>query len=358
LISDPHDKIIIPTADLASPWCASDVPDESVRIYNPALVRFQGRLLMAWRWDSGRRLTMRRQIGVCALDEHLGVMPGSIVNLSETIHGGGLYHYDPRFLVFKDRLFIHYNNNFNTRPNLLFLVELDPDSLEAKSPARPIVLDGPRQEIEKNWMFFEHEGSLQAIYQIAPHCILDVSLDGDGPVRCKPRGAVAWDASAYAERFGPPCGGAPPVRCGDEYISFFHSRIPISRLKWVMRYWPVPRGMRLPRYVAAIERRLRRPFDQRRYYAGAYAFAATPPFEPRWITAEPVLRPEDEPPRTHRRRANPSADGIVYPCGAIALEGGDWLVSYGLNDECCCFRRIDPTTFSRNGGASGKVLCS
>lgn len=53
-----------------------------------------------------------------------------------------------------------------------------------------------------------------------------------------------------------------------------------------------------------------------------------------------MLRPEDEPPRQHRRRANPSADGIVYPCGAVPWVDDGWLVSYGVNDERCCLRVV------------------
>ena len=87
------DRIIIPPADLVFPAQQGDESDASVRIYNPALVRFQGRLLMAWRWDSGRRQTMCRQIRVCTLDDHLGVTSGPIVNLSESIQDGGAHHW-------------------------------------------------------------------------------------------------------------------------------------------------------------------------------------------------------------------------------------------------------------------------
>lgn len=311
-----------------------------LRIYNPAIICFRDRLLMAYRVDSGCRETMRRRIGLCALDDRLNVVPGSIVPLSDTIQSGDPRYYDPRFLVCGDRLFVHYNNNFLTRPNQLQMVELDPDTLVAKLPARSLHLDGPRQEIEKNWMLFEHEGELLAVYQIAPHTILRVDLAGQVAIECRPIHNTDWDVSAYAGRFGAPCGGAPPVRQGNTYVSFFHSRYSISPLRWVLRFWTVPPGTRLSRYVAAVERRLRRPFAQVRYVAGAYAFEAAPPFRPLWITPEPVLRPEDEPPRRYRRRANPYADGIVYPCGAILEEGGGWLVSYGLHDEHCCLRRV------------------
>jgi hypothetical protein len=335
-----HIRHAFHATELVPPVWLRAQPSSRFAVYNPTIVRFRGRLLMAYRVDSGHRETMQRRIGLCALDDQLHVIPGSILPLSDTIQRGDLRHYDPRFLVYRDRLFVHYNNNFSTRPNQIHLVELDPDTLEASAPARLLCLEGPRQEIEKNWMLFVHDDELLAVYQIAPHTILRVHLAGQGTIPCTPIHTTAWDVSVYAGRFGVPRGGAPPVRQGDAYVAFFHSRYPISPLRWVTRFWPVRPETRLPRYVAAVERRLRQPFAQVRYVAGAYAFAAAPPFRPRWITPEPVLRPEDEPPRRHRRRANPYADGIVYPCGAILEDDGRWLVAYGLHDECCCLRRV------------------
>ena len=159
-------------------------------------------------------------------------------------------------------------------------------------------------------------------------------------VICRVIHETGWDISSYADRFGTPCGGAPPVRQGNEYIAFFHSRYPISRLHWVLRYWPIAPGTTLPRYLGAIERRLRWPFARVRYVAGAYAFEAAPPFRPLWITSKPVLHPEDEQPYRHRRRANPLADGIVYPCGSVPWVEGSWMISYGVHDERCCLRAV------------------
>ena len=116
----------------------------SFRIYNPAIVRCGGRLLMAYRIDSGQGETFQRRIGLCVLDERLQIVTGSVIPFSDTVKGSHPRHYDPRFLVYRDRLFIHYNNNFQTRPNQLFMVELDPDTLAAQSPARPLHLAGPR----------------------------------------------------------------------------------------------------------------------------------------------------------------------------------------------------------------------
>lgn len=338
--ADLTDTITFAPADLLPAAWRQTVCLDTFAIYNPAIVRFQERLLMAYRVDSGQGAATQRRIGFCELDATLQIVPGSVRAFSDTIRGGHPRHYDPRFLVYGDRLFIHYNNNFQTRPNQLFLVELDRDTLEACTPTRPLHLTGPRQEIEKNWLFFDHDGDLFAVYQIAPHTILHVDLAGRGAIVCEPLYATAWDVTNYTNRYGPLGGGTPPVRQGDAYVGFFHSKQPLSRLHWLLRYWPMTASTRLPRYLAAIERRVRRPFEMKRYYAGAYAFSAEPPFRPRWLMPTPILRPQDEPPYQRRRRINPSADGIVYPCGAIPWGDNQWLLSYGVHDERCCLRLI------------------
>lgn len=326
---------------LLPPQWLGDCSPGDCRVYNPAIVRFGDRLLMAWRVDSGRGKTTQRRIALCQLDAALQVIPASLVALSDTIPDSGARHYDPRFLVYRGRLFIHYNNNYATRPNQISLVELDPDTLEARAPARPLHWAGPRKVIEKNWMLFEHEGELLAVYRIAPHIILRVDLAGSGPIECSTLYKTDWDVAAYADRFGAPRGGAPPVRQGDAYVAFFHSRRSIGRLNWVDRHWPISDDVNLPRYVAAAIWRLRRPFVRVRYYGGVYAFAAAPPFRPLWLSHQPVLRPEAEAPYRHRQRVNPVADGIVYPSGALPWAGGQWLVAYGVHDERCCLRVVE-----------------
>ena len=40
---------------------------------------------------------------------------------------------------------------------------------------------------------------------------------------------------------------------------------------------------------------------------------------------------------------NPAVESVVYPCGA-AIDGGTWLISYGLNDERCGIARMPHET--------------
>lgn len=327
-------------ADLIPSHWGDARTDQTMRAYNPAITRFRKRLLMAYRVDSGVGSRIQRRIGLCELDESLCVIPGTVTPVSDSILGGHPLHYDPRFLIFQDRLFIHYNNNFNTLPNHIYLVELDPHTYRAVSGARELRLVGPRQPVEKNWMLFEHAAELFAVYQPSPHRVLRVVLGDGGDVPCEPIYEVAWDVSSYTGRFGELRGGTPPVRSGNVYVSFFHSVRPVSSLYGLLQHWPVSADTTLPQYLARVNRRLRRHLGRVRYSAGAYTFAAAPPFRPLWMTAAPVLQPERELPYQLRRRVNPQADGIVYPCGAIPWHEGRWLVSYGVHDEHCQLRQI------------------
>jgi predicted GH43/DUF377 family glycosyl hydrolase len=89
-------------------------------------------------------------------------------------------------------------------------------------------------------------------------------------------------------------GGTTPVLVGDMYFTFHHSSLP-----WKGRY--------------------------RRYYAGALAFDAFPPFKPRLITPDPLLKGSQNDVWAQRKPL------VVFPCGSI-YENGKWLVSCGVND--------------------------
>ncbi len=302
-------------------------------VFNPALTRYRGELLLVYRVDFGRQASARVACAICRLGDNLQVRAGSIVPLSDTISQGGQNHYDPRFLIYQERLFIHYNNNYNAIPNQIYLVEVDPDTLAAKAPARLLDLAGPRQKIEKNWMFFEHEDKLLAVYAIAPHTILQADLAGAGPVRCHPAFQTDWEVSAYAARWGEPRGGSPPVRVGESYIAIFHSRVQTHRLPSVHTLGHLSWGKRLRRWW-------REKINPLKIYGGVYGFAARPPFAPTFIGSQPVLRPDNEASQRRPTASHLSPRRVVYPSGLVHLPDGRWLVSYGVHDERCVVRTL------------------
>lgn len=334
-------RLIYEAELVPSRWLSSEATS-TCRVYNPAIVRYGDRPLMVYRVDLCCREAdrpARVACAICRLGHDWRVMPGSVQPLSDTIVDGGSNHYDPRFLVFRERLYIHYNNNWDTNPNRIYLVEVDPDTLEARSPARPVHLDGPRQPIEKNWMFFEHAGDLFAVYQIDPHQILRVEPDTRGPIVCRPAYMTEWDTSAYSQHYGRPRGGAPPVRVGRGYVALFHSRRdprPLPGAALAANAGAITQTDRWQR----IRRWVRERFAPVRYYGGAYAFDAAPPFAPRCIHPRPVLRPEAEAIRRWPTAGYLSPRQVVYPSGLVRLDNGRWLASYGVHDERCVVRSL------------------
>jgi len=321
-------------------WLRNRDPSE-FHVYNPAIIHFRGRHLMAYRVDCGRQLDIAlHRVAMCVLDDQFHIVPESVSPLSDTIRCAGGVHTDPRLLVHRDRLFVHFNNERHTRPNHIFMAEVDPDTLESPVPARPLTLEGRRQEIEKNWMLFDHDGELFAVYWISPHIVLQVEMAGSGPIVCRPSYNTEWNVSPYSASHGEPRGGAPPVRRHDEYVSFFHSCWQVTPAPWLLSVWPYEQIGQMSRLAGKLVRRVHYLIDRRRYYGGAYAFEAKPPFRPRWISSDPVLRPELEPSR-RRPSVNPLAEAVAYPCGAISLSDDAWLVSYGVHDERCCLRIIE-----------------
>lgn len=135
---------------------------------------------------------------------------------------------------------------------------------------------------EKNWLWFQHEGQWSFLYSMKPHMLHDC-------------GYTHIEVPIFPWKHGDPRGGTPPVLIGDLYWSFFHSSIPHEKYR-------------------------------RRYFMGAYAFSAKPPFRPMRITPKPIL-------------AGSEADFndlnsplVIFPNGAL-LENGVWTVVFGVNDE-------------------------
>lgn len=144
---------------------------------------------------------------------------------------------------------------------------------------------------EKNWSWFDHDGELYCVYSISPHVVLADSrcyrnvIDKCAETPWQPR----WSGGLLR-------GGAPPVRVGDEYWSFFHGTLDQP-------------GM--PRRV---------------YSTGVYCFEAKPPFRPTRYTPEPLQWPDEA--------TRPAGLGVsvVFVCGAVR-RGDTWLVSYGVHDR-------------------------
>lgn len=352
---------------LVPPTWQKELAAESWFVTNPCLLRFKNNWLMSYKVVSAGYAIER--FAICRLDESLSLLPGSVSPLSDTIPDISTHTGDPRLFVFGDRLFVLYCH-FRL-PSLLYLAEVNADTLAACSPGRPLFLND-RQWQEKNWMLFEYEGECWAVYTIAPHVILKLDLDQPDAINCRRIYTTTWDVSAYARRFGQPRGGSLPVRNGDVFTVFFHSwqfssrgHAVIAPLWQKLRaslgrpdHWQGPRlpegdvrplqpgtdwiyrPKKLPLRLDGLIRRYEQRFARRRCMAGCYSFSAAPPFQPAAISSAPLLQPEEEPPPQRPNDLLSTGSRVVFPCGAACLPDGNWLVSYGSNDESCIIRKM------------------
>ena len=198
------------------------------------------------------------------------------------------------------------------------------ESLQLR-PSAPILLQpslaaqraaGAASDVEKNWVPFQHNGTLMLAYSIDPHLILRVS-----PAALA---AAERNAEAAAQRGDPPQsevtaelvhssrftldrpaddrdasitrpmmrGGTPPVKLGGRHVAFMHT------------VW--------------------RRGGRSMYAIAAYAFSAAPPFAIEAVT----------PPFSLGRHATP------YPIGLVASKR-HLLLSYGVADRTWYVAKID-----------------
>jgi predicted GH43/DUF377 family glycosyl hydrolase len=143
---------------------------------------------------------------------------------------------------------------------------------------------------EKNWTWFFHDGAPHLIYNIEPHTVL--KCDAGASVVEKYESAIEKDIWRHGQRRG----GSNPVRVGDEYFAFYHSSTP---------WWN----------------------GRRRYYMGAYAFEAKPPFRITRSTTIPLLYGS-----AHNRRVL-EFPLVIFPGGSTYNEETkEHFIVFGVND--------------------------
>lgn len=305
---------------LPKSWRADCRSGESF-VFNPSIARFADSILMAYRVVLPDR---RWRIALCRLDASLQVIKDSPIPLSDYLTDSGEWHADPRFCVYGNRLLLHFNNGMGDLaygPNRIYMAELDTDDLTPRNPSRPLALEGVRRKIEKNWMFFEHEGDLLAVYSIEPHIVLTCILGNTGQVTCRTIHQTYWNSSVYTRPYGGMRGSSPPIQLGGAYFSFYHSVYPVRTLRSIFH-----------RVLS------RRSLNNLNYVGGFYGFTATPPFKPISFTPAPVLLPPGLCKYSPRQ-----LDHRIHKCAYISgsiLDSDQWIVSYGAQNEFCCLKKF------------------
>lgn len=151
---------------------------------------------------------------------------------------------------------------------------------------------------EKNWTWIFHDNKPHMIYSMKPHVVVECDMV------CQPVKEYVTEDMNPLWYHGEPRGGSNPVRIGDEYFAFFHSSTP---------WWN----------------------GRRRYFMGAYAFEAKPPFRITRMTSLPLLMGSNNDKRVLEFPL------VVFPGGAVFDEQKqEWFVVYGINDCMCGWVKI------------------
>lgn len=225
--------------------------------------------------------------------------------------------------------FIRYpNNTWSGSHQAVGMFDIRGDCIWSSCPplggnSRTVMIPVTRQE--KNWCWFECNGKLCVLYSAYPKWIV-----------CEFEGYPWEDERAWHIRkdyvlppvtwgYGEIHGGTPPVLVDNMFWTFFHSWTP----------WPEGHNVR--------------------YYAGALAFEAKPPFWPRLLTTFPLL--SGEPLGLMRKDVindQRKEKLVVLPSGALLYPNGKWLVTSGINDQRCGWMTIDHQDVQR---LSKDVVC-
>lgn len=295
----------LPSFTRQTPWPSGIFPlplDGRVCHFNPGLVKAQNKLwLVTRRWDH-RGTFWQSSLSAWQLDDDL--YPVHETRLAFPFARGAENFEDPRVIWHDGRFWVSY---CVWRYNRLFRSH---QSFSAFSPTWQHLsvtnvpygnngyTIGSGGGHEKNWIWFRRPGDhcWHFVYSFNPHVVIRV----DTPTQLRkfetslPR-PLPW-------LYGEVRGGTPPALVGDEFISFFHSSL----------FW---RGR------------------QKRFYAGAYAFDAKPPFAVRRMTLKPLFAGSEA---DTRILGGPL---VVFPNGAVFTDN-EWLLSFGVNDEACGWMRI------------------
>ena len=256
---------------------------------NCSILRYQGRLLLAYRVDLGGC-----RVWISELGEDLVPSKGVCLKLD---HFRARYgQEDPRLFIHRDRLHVQYAGVEGMQGPTSVLYALLRDDLSVERICYPHWWQRPAWE--KNWGMFSHEGELHAVYSIDPHVIFRVEGDSAWPAYGTGPNPLPWSGGSRR-------GGSAPVRVGDEYVSWFHGH----RHKPGVGFY---------------------------YSGGVYSFDGNPPFRPTRGIGYPVWSPDST-----KRHMNASAtQDVIYPSGAV-LDGNRWLVSAGHQDTECLVAEFD-----------------
>lgn len=301
---------------------------ESPRHWNCGLLRYKGRLWLAYRYHlkehGGRCATAISEMNPDTLQP-----TGRSQWLKLSGPTGTEHHEDARLFMFKGEPYISYTEMRGYRPGVDYTCVMKYAQLKLRGTKWEVVdswlpkfgrNDGRSKE--KNWVFFEHDRAVHAVYSSGPQHQV-IRIEGESVTKVYESAGPAW-------HFGPVRGGTPPLLQPDgTFLTIFHSSLATEIA---------------PHFV--------------RYYAAAYTFEGRPPFAPLRVSTRPLMvGSEVDGHQVDPRYVEGWKPYVVFPCGMVEREGGGWLVSLGVNDWQCAIARLRPDQLHL-GAANGTDIPS
>ena len=277
--------------------------------FNPSIIRWKGRLLMAFR-TYHPKLRSTNEIAYVYLNEKFN--PEGEPKFLKFRYPDPLClnkRQDPRLLAADGKLYVIYNNAVKgeVRRMLVGVVETDGDDLIVNQVQCLFHFDAEReQRSEKNWVPFDYKGRVHLAYSLVPHRILSPL---NGLNACE---TIASSLAAVKWNWGVLRGGTSALLEGGQYLAFFHSSKSMATQH--------SKGRSIPHYFMA-----------------AYTFSAEPPFHLTSMSPEPIVGKNFYKGPAYKTW---KPLRVVFPGGYVADEKYIWVL-YGRQDHEIWVAKMD-----------------
>ena len=260
--------------------------------YNPSIIEGEGKLWLAYRHHPNGELDSK--IHLCRLTED------GQTSDNNRVHIAAASAEDPRLFMYDYKLHLSWVESMwpSEMKAVVKYGKLEANSVQ--KPVRPALPKNDLTTIQKNYVFFEHEGKLLCIYGSVPDQVI-YEVYVDQPVKEHKSASPRWP-------YGEIRGGTVPIPYEGKLLRFFHSGADTERGR-----------------------------QRRRYCIGASLMNPDPPYETIAVSKRPVLW-GSEVPVTPWKCFKPM---VVFCSGAVKRDWG-WLLSVGVNDSAALLAKVKP----------------
>lgn len=268
--------------------------------YNCAIIDHGDKLLLAYRYHEGDKIPTKLALAHITDDGK--------VKSNDALHLGERGYDDPRFFKSgNDDIWMSWvETDWPVSPVCTVRYGMLKE-LHVAEAIRPSYGLNDGKHMEKNWVFFSHQGRLFFLYGSWPKQIV-VEWSGAGTLVAEHFSTgVRWP-------YGDVHGDTTPIPYEGKLLRFFHSRLDNQP-------HPTPH----------------------RYYIGACLMNPEPPFETVAVSRKPIIVGTENDGLTPEQRKAVTGyfPGVVFPLGAVQRKD-HWLLSLGVNHCQCVLAKIYP----------------